>query len=77
MDEKEKQFLIGLEKLTRETGVAIGGCGCCGSPFLHPAMPEELVGEAGYAYVDKVEWISPYDKYDWEKNAANIVKDGE
>ena len=32
--EKFEAFRVGLEKLTRETGVVIGGCGCCGSPSL-------------------------------------------
>lgn len=27
-------FLRKLSKLTRQTGITIDGCGCCGSPFL-------------------------------------------
>ena len=27
-------FLEGLTKLSRETGIVVGGCGCCDSPFL-------------------------------------------
>lgn len=27
-------FLEKLSELTRETGIVIGGCGCCSSPFL-------------------------------------------
>ncbi len=27
-------FLEDLEKITRKHKIAIGGCGCCGSPFL-------------------------------------------
>ena len=27
-------FLKGLAALTSKYGIAIGGCGCCGSPYL-------------------------------------------
>ena len=29
-----EEFLKDLAKLTRKHGFAIGGCGCCGSPFV-------------------------------------------
>lgn len=32
-----KEFLSGLHDLTRTTGIAVSGCGCCGSPYLLPA----------------------------------------
>jgi len=36
MNEKTlKEFLEGLAELTKKKGVAIGGCGCCGSPYLY------------------------------------------
>ena len=31
-------FLEGLTKLSRETGIIVGGCGCCNSPFLQGEM---------------------------------------
>jgi len=31
---KTKEFLKELSELTRKYRIAIGGCGCCGSPFL-------------------------------------------
>ncbi len=34
MDKKMEEFLVGLTELTRRTGVAIGGCGCCESPYM-------------------------------------------
>lgn len=29
------QFLSDLTELSRKHGIAIGGCGCCGSPWLY------------------------------------------
>ena len=34
LEENANRFLEGLTKLSNETGVKIGGCGCCGSPWL-------------------------------------------
>lgn len=37
MTDEEKrmtEFLEGLTELTKKTGIAVGGCGCCGSPYL-------------------------------------------
>lgn len=48
LTEKRKQFLIGLERLTRETGVGIGGCGDCGSPYLIDI--ENPSKNSGYAF---------------------------
>lgn len=31
---KAEHFMWQLYKLTQQTGIAISGCGCCGSPFL-------------------------------------------
>ena len=72
--ENEKEFLIGLAELTRKTGIVIGGCGCCGSPFLNKV---EITGDqCGYAYMDYVEWIDPSDPYDWKNKSCNIVRKG-
>ena len=35
MNEKVKDFLTELSALTQKYGIAIGGCGCCGSPWLY------------------------------------------
>ena len=75
LKDNEKEFLIGLEALTRKTGIAIGGCGCCGSPFLFDA--EINSDKSGYAYggfSDIVTWVDPSDKYDWEKYSDLIIK---
>jgi hypothetical protein len=75
MTDNERAFLIGLEKLTRETGVAIGGCGCCGSPSLFTVI--DIPPEAGYAHNAgecEVRWISPHDDVYWEEYREKIVK---
>ena len=33
-EEQVKLFLEELTELTRKHSIEIGGCGCCGSPFL-------------------------------------------
>ena len=74
LNENERAFLIGLEKLTRETGIEIAGCGCCGSPFLLEADITDT--RSGYGMLDgQVEWIDPSDDYDWEKYSKFIVKE--
>lgn len=76
-EEREKEFLIGLEKLTRETGIIIGGCGCCGSPSLDEASDAELSDPDagyGYGYAGEVSWISHADSYDWERFSDSIVR---
>jgi hypothetical protein len=35
VDKKELAFLRELSKLTVKYGIAIGGCGCCGSTYLY------------------------------------------
>ena len=75
-EEKYRQFIIGLEKLTRETGIEIAGCGCCGSPFLDQATITSP--ESGYKTsnsYDEVEWIDPSDIHDWENHRAGIIKE--
>lgn len=29
-----EKFLAELDELTKKYGIEIGGCGCCGSPYL-------------------------------------------
>jgi hypothetical protein len=74
MTDKEKAFLVGLEKLTRETGIVISGCGCCGSPALDECSDLPTDAGYGFGYAGQVAWISPNDEYDWEKYRANVVK---
>ena len=81
MNDKEKAFMIGLEKLTRETGIEISGCGCwnCRAPFLSNLDDKELVPEAGYGFgvTGEILWIAPSDRYSWREFSTSIVKEEE
>ena len=72
MTNNEKKFILGLEKLTRETGIAIHGCGCCGSPFLREV---EVSKDSGYSAEDceNISWADPKDDF-WDYLKDNIVK---
>jgi hypothetical protein len=78
MTENEEAFILGLEKLTRETGIEIGGCGCCGSPSIDKLGADEMPEEAGY-YVDvnngNVSWTCPSREYSWQEDKGRIVRD--
>lgn len=74
----EDQFLLGLRELTLKTGVSIGGCNCCGSPFLLQLKPEQMTDACGYASTrpryESVTWVDPTDQYSWEHHAKDIMK---
>lgn len=75
MDSRKRDFLVGLTKLTRDTGICIGGCGCCGSPFLMEA--EVTSSESGYTadnHGEIVMWIDPSDEYEWKTYCNGIIK---
>lgn len=76
MSEKKRfdKFLIELAKLTRETGVVISGCGCCGSPDIHVAEPGEIENAVvyGYGYAGQVEWLASSGN---EKYLATVPKE--
>lgn len=61
----KEAFLRDLDALAIKHGVVIGGCGCCGSPWL-TAAPNNP--EAGfYREGDFLQFIHPSDNYDWDK----------
>jgi hypothetical protein len=77
-DDTQRQFLLELTALTRKYGIAIGGCGCCESPYLRTA-DDVTAPHAGYAItsgVNSLRWVAPSDKYDWANHSANIVREG-
>lgn len=71
--EREQQFIKELTALTKKHKVSIGGCGCCGSPYLDDA-DGACQPEAGYVYVKELRWVHPAFPYDWEKYADKIIK---
>lgn len=76
-ERRRNQFMIGLAKLTRETGIAVAGCGCCGSPRLDDLSANELSdARAGYGYgqMEEVAWIGPHDACAWERHGASVVR---
>ena len=75
LNEKERAFLIGLEKLTRETGIKVRGCGCCGSPKMVEAEITDTRSGYGTGYAGQVEWIDPSINYEWEEFSDSIVKE--
>ena len=76
MTDNEQLFLIGLERLSRETGVKVQGCGCCSSLYLFEFDDDELSSESGYGFssAGEVCWISKNDLYEWGLHSESIVK---
>lgn len=68
-------FMLELRELTLKHGVSIGGCGCCGSPWLNEDA-DVSDERAGYCSEDGCEllWVAPSDEYDWEHYSADIVR---
>lgn len=59
--EQIKDFVKGLTQLSTETGVVVGGCGCCSSPYLIPLGEDTgFKAKPGGKYVSQgdgdVEW---------------------
>jgi len=74
LSNNERAFLLGLEKLTRETGVVIGGCGCCSSPFLEEVDTTSEAAGYGFGFNAEIKWIAPDDEYAWEYYSTTIIK---
>lgn len=50
-NESEKAFLRDLTAITRKHNIAVGGCGCCGSPHLI-AITEEDAKRGRYGHAE-------------------------
>lgn len=42
-EQRLKLFLSDLTKISNEYGISIGGCGCCGSPWLKDLEYQEFL----------------------------------
>ena len=64
--EQLRAFLIELSELSRKHGLLIGGCGCCGSPYI--MRKEDDQEPSGYFtnYSNDLSWISPRIPPDWQ-----------
>ena len=67
MTENQQKFIDGLNKLTQETGLTIGSCGCCFSPWLYPIEDEqEPDGEYGFREhnddIELIQWSQKEEK---------------
>jgi hypothetical protein len=65
-DEQLRAFLIELSELSRKHGLLIGGCGCCGSPYI--MRKEDNQEPSGYLTYNSgdLSWISPRKETDWQ-----------
>lgn len=57
-NKKRNAALDKLTQFTRETGYMIGGCGCCGSPWLRKVKNLEgfYVGDGDSSHCDDIDW---------------------
>ena len=59
IDNRLGNFLKELSHLTKKYNISIGGCGCCGSPYLTDLETDECLGEElgydGYKYLVDIE----------------------
>lgn len=56
MAQRLPSFLEALTKLSQEHGVQIGGCGCCGSPFLSLISDDQRNGHYTHHDGDDLSW---------------------
>jgi hypothetical protein len=67
MNENQIQFLLGLRELTLKYGIAISGCGCCGSPYLCEEKIVDTSDLGGYVATesgDDVKFLRPPSEQD-------------
>ena len=72
LKKREAVFLIGLEKLSRETGFVINSYGHCSLEEVDMSMQHDSAG-----YVDNddgVSWLSSDDGHYWDINKHAIAK---
>lgn len=57
-----REFLRELSKLSRRHKIVIGGCGCCGSPFLSPMSKDDGRYEVDSKDFDGLHWKKDNDE---------------
>jgi len=66
MTNKEiEKFLVELKKVSLKYDIWIGGCGCCGSPYLYSKEDKEDV-----FYI-----VEMKDENDWYENLSLVTKE--
>ncbi len=71
IDDRTRAFVLELSALTRKHGIAIGACGCCGSPYFGDLDDDDRRPDAGYSLSDvgdELRWVAPGD---WELDPDN------
>lgn len=69
MKKEIQDFLKELTELTKKHGIYIGGCGCCGSPYLGPT---DKTTECDINSEDITIDGLCYDELTWENNQYTI-----
>ncbi len=72
LDPDTRAFILDLEALTRKYGLAVAGCGCCGSPWLE-SVKKDAPPEAGYIS-GQLKWIDPRDSVTRPEELASVVR---
>ncbi len=76
MNEAERKlaFLLELRELTIKHGIAIGGCGCCGSPWLYETT--DVSNERARYTEDEgknLTWVAPKNCDLWITHSSKII----
>jgi hypothetical protein len=58
-DAKTAAFLAELTEVCRRHGLAIGGCGCCESPFIVAVKSDDSFFRMNPDRCGQVQWINP------------------
>ena len=78
IDNKElESFLKELTKLTKKYHIAIGGCGCCGSPYLTKLELDDISGKLklrGYVMDDNLNFNEIVQRYVTEEDKKEIKR---